>query len=155
MLRQTICVLFASVASICPANAEDSCNRILEHGIYNYFRTSSENASAAQTRSQICTAYSKLQSDITSGGVQASYKVFEGSASFSRQQLESIGSSMCAASSSASSSSANSFVGSTVISPEAVQSWQQCQAQANQNLQFSTQFHESPDGVDSVYRFVV
>jgi hypothetical protein len=129
-----------------PAIADDDCTDLIRHGIYNYFQQSSRSSNYSATQSEICTQYNKLQTERKSGNIGASYGLFSGSASLSAEQLERIGSSMCASSAASAKGDALAEVASTVISPEALAAYQQCKALGNLGLKFESSFNDDDQG---------
>ena len=121
------------------AKAAEECNALLAHGIYDYARSEKIDNSASYLQNEICTTYSKYKSDQAGGNAKASYGLFGGKASYSQQQIESIGSAMCAGSISDASASALLNAASSKISPVAVQAWADCNKQSKE-FRVNTEF---------------
>ena len=77
--RLTVLAMFLCVSQFCPA--QEACSALLEHGIYDHFRQSNVSNSAAQMKSQICEAYSKLQQSSSNVSASGHYGVIGGSVS--------------------------------------------------------------------------
>lgn len=126
--------------------AANECGEILRHGIYDYFRESKQNASASATQNALCTAYNQYQSDKKSVGVSASYGAGRGSASFSAEQIEQIGSSMCSSASASANSDSLLDKASQVISPQAISLYKQCKEQRSIGLVYDTNYTDDDEG---------
>lgn len=119
-----LCFMLLSAAT--SARADQDCNALLRSGIYDYVKSKSSSDSNSIINNQICQSYSKLQQDIKSGSVQASYELASGSASFSAQQLEAVAQQMCKSDYSDTTAANLAQSASAVIDPTAVQAWHAC-----------------------------
>ena len=128
------------------AFAQQECSSLLEHGIYDHLRDSDVRSSASQMKSDICTAYEKMQRDVISGNVKASYGLFDGQASMNRSQLESISQQMCKSDFSQSAAASTAEHSSSVIDPDAVAAWRDCLQLYADGLRVKTSFRESDQG---------
>lgn len=146
-IASTIIVLTAALQlTSTTARAQSECSALLQHGIYDHFRESNISANASQMSSSICQTYQKYQQDVQNGTVSASYGLFDGSASLSRSQVESIGQMMCK--SDLSNQTASSVVtnASDLISVAAVNAWVECQRLSQDGLRATTTFREDDQG---------
>lgn len=73
------------------AQATDACAAVLRQGLFNHFSSSTALGRSQQAKSAICDSYSRYQQDKLSARVAASYGVGSGEASFSKEQMESVG----------------------------------------------------------------
>lgn len=125
------------------ADAADTCNALLQHGIAETIREQSTSKQSALIRKDICDSYSSYQSDVKSGSVKGSYGLASGGASYSGAQIESVGKLMCENNLSDSASSDVFTKSSSTISPAALDAWRTCQEQAKSGLIVNTDFGDN------------
>lgn len=128
------------------AQDTSNCVALLQHGIYDTFRQTSGNVSSAQYKFDLCQAYSKLQSDKAGGSVSAHYALIGGEASYSSDQLQQIGESMCTTTASSNFSQANLDIMQQVVDQAAVDAYKQCVILNSAGLKTNTTIRESDDG---------
>lgn len=134
---------------------QSPCSELIRHGFYDHFRSIYTHTSASQIQSEFCSAYSRYQSDKVAGKASASYKLFGGSVSVSREQLEIIGSLTCSSSSSQSFDATQLTVINDIVSEHAVTAYRECLALNSAGLKTATLFRESDQGqVTVALRFV-
>jgi len=128
---------FLAFTFTAPLHAQDGCVALLRHGIYNTYRSTSGNSSASSARSDFCTAYSQSKQTGHSAGLEASYKVFSGKATYSDQSAEALASSTCSNSFTASQADAMLDTFSQVIDSNAVDAYKTCTAAARGGLMYT------------------
>lgn len=121
------------------------CGELLQHGIYDHFRSVVSNTTSSQIQTEVCSAYNQLQRDIQSGAGQgqAYYSLFSGSVSYSRDQLLIVGQMMCASSNNQAYSDSQLTTVSDTISDAAMTAYRECIALNSAGLKSSTIFRES------------
>jgi hypothetical protein len=119
------------------------CSELLQHGLYDHLRQAVSNTSASQIQSEVCSAYNRLQQDKISGSVSASYKIFNGSASFSREQLEIVGQVTCSSYSGQFYDDSKLTLVSDTISAAAITAYRECIQLNSAGLKSNTIFRES------------
>jgi phage-related tail fiber protein len=118
---------FVVAFTICHSAAgQDQCVALLRHGLYNTYRSTSGNSSLTSAKSDFCNAYSQFKQSGQSASLEASYKVFSGSASYSQQNVESLASQACGSSSSYSQADAALDTLSQVIDGGAIDAYEKC-----------------------------
>ena len=148
MLGRRLSVCFIVLA--CTANfahADDACNALLAHGIYDHFVETGASSSRSAAESGICRAYHQYESDSQHGDASGNYyDVISGNASYTGTQIKSIGDEMCSHSASSAGNENYTNVDRSVISPAAVQAWQQCTS--NTLIATTTTFHDTDQGTE-------
>lgn len=132
---------FAAMADQSP------CSELIRNGIYNHFRSIYTHSSASAIQTEVCSAYSRYLSDKQSGKVGATYKLFGGSVSYSREQIEVVGTLMCSSGSSQSFDSSSLSIVSDTVSEAALMAYRECVGRYSDGLRITTWFRESDEGL--------
>lgn len=145
-------VLATAVLCAVPATGygQDQCSELLRRGIYDYYAEQGASSSASASKKELCRAYEEYKSDTASGRVAATYKIFSGEASVSKESIRSIGESMCDLQSSSFNAQDFSQRNSATISPAAIQAWQACVTQAAMGIAVETSYVDTDQGVTSI-----
>lgn len=130
--------------------SQDQCSELLRRGIYDYYAEQGASSSASASKKEICRAYEEYQRDAAAGRVAASYKLFSGEASLSKESVKSIGESMCDIQTSSFNAQDFSQKNSATISPAAIQAWQACVTQAREGIATQTSYVDTDQGVTSI-----
>lgn len=142
---RSICIFIS--LSLLPdiAMAGDQCVELLKHGLRDYVQVKQGASQASEIRDDICTQYSQARK--AAGGVRAgaSYGLFSGSVSVSWDQLEQIGSMMCASQYAATAAESSLDKMTAIISPEATSAFKACMESNKRGIQYSVQFTEKFD----------
>jgi hypothetical protein len=139
--------LLASVVSPLAQAAEDDCSVLLQHGLYDRLRQTSDAANAAQSTQAFCNAYNSWKQSNAGGDAGLSIPGIGGlSGTYSQAQAEAVASLACGSSSSSSSASQNYALAVDRISPEGVQAWRECVSLTNAGLKSKTTYRESDQG---------
>lgn len=134
------------IVSVVNVSAQESCNALLQQGIYERIREQGSSSNYSQMRSAICTQYNRLQQDKLKGDVKIGYVVDSSTASFSWEQLDVIGQSMCKSDSSDNAAQNIYNIANDRISAGAVSAWQQCMALQRDGLITESTFREDDSG---------
>jgi len=124
------------------ASGQDACVSLLQHGIYDHFREINVHASASEMYSNVCSTYDSYKKDQQSGQVSAQYGLFGGEIQLSRDQIESIGQTMCNIQRNAATASSQLQNARDVISAPAVQAFSDCVALYSDGVRTTTTFRE-------------
>jgi hypothetical protein len=135
---------FAVAATPTALFAQDECGELLRHGIYNRIRTINTASNASEASSQLCSAYNEMHkhSSSSSGSISA-IGYGSGSVSFTRDQLDAIGSYMCTESSSGGTGSKNEEIVRETIDQTLVETYGRCKSQYADGLKVRTTFNEN------------
>ncbi|GEO43633.1 hypothetical protein SAE02_77810 [Skermanella aerolata] len=128
------------------ASAQEHCVAGLRVGLYDHYMSTTSASDNSTIHNQICEAYKKYESDKMGGDVKASYGLFSGSASLSREQVEAIGQSMCQANFSKEASDKLIKTSSSVIAPTAVMAYQRCLELSQKGLRVEIDSREEDRG---------
>lgn len=126
------------------------CAELLRHGIYEHFVQTGRTSSFSETHKEICRAYSEYQSDAKGAGVKASYGLFSGSASYSANQIRSVGDAMCDKGTSITDDATFRNTNSSTISQEAVNAWKSCVAHRDQQIVTAVTFQDTDQGTEGL-----
>jgi hypothetical protein len=132
-------------------SAGESCNALLNLGLYNVTQSSSAADGESMSKSTFCSAdYSKIdESSSQAVAIKASYGLFSGGASgsASSRQIQETQSSVCTSgfSSSAYSNQASDYA--RVVYQGSLDAWNKCQQLANKGLAFEVQPSSTLQGV--------
>lgn len=150
VLRGTALVVTALCMGAPTVYGQDPCSELLRRGIYDYYAEQGASSSASASKNEICRAYQEYKSDVTSGRASATYKLFSGEVSLSRDSVRSIGESMCDLQASSFNAQDFSQRNSATISPAAIQAWQACITQARIGVAVDTSYVDTDQGVTSI-----
>ncbi len=78
-----------------PVSGQETCVPLLRHGLYNTHRTTSGSSNVNTAKSSFCSDYSSFKSTGQAGSLEASFKLFSGSASYSKQSAEAVAQAVC------------------------------------------------------------
>lgn len=147
-----ICFSLFTVPYVQAQEAQAVCSNLLRHGIYDHFRESGDSFSNTAIRNEICESYNQLKSVNQGGNVDVSYKVkvFNGSASFSKDELEVIGRQMCELDSSHVTATNAVEKASSKINVAAVDAWRGCVDSYSRGLRAETVYTEDDTGVKAI-----
>jgi hypothetical protein len=126
MLKATSYAAFAFIMSAAASFSQEHCANALRFGAYDFFRSSTNAAANSTVQNGICDTYNSFRQDIQSGGASASYGMFDGSVTLSRQQVESLGKVMCSSDYSQNAQEQVVSNASSVISPAAMEAYREC-----------------------------
>ncbi|WP_158944628.1 phage tail protein [Granulicella sp. S190] len=136
------CILgLATVSST--AIAQDACVALLRHGIYNTVRSTQQGSSSSTIYNQICSNYSLYKSGQLQANASGSYGLISGSASFSKSDVEAIGSAMCSTGYSDATAANQIENFSSIVSPEGTQAFTACMKNQGEGLIVTTTFDEA------------
>lgn len=155
LVKSTFVIVALSMLVSTVAGAQDNCSALLRHGIYNHFQQLDAASSQSYIRSQLCSAYSEYVRNGRSGGANATYAAFSGSAQFSSDEIRSIGNAMCKDDVSASDARNLARSASRVISETGALAYRDCIAHSAAGLTVATRFSDSGLGsitIDVSYR---
>jgi microcystin-dependent protein len=107
---------------------QDQCVALLRHGMYNTYRSTSGSSTVSGAKSDFCNAYSSFKQSGQSASLEASYKVFSGSASYNQQSVEALASSVCGSNMSHAQANAVLDTLSSVIDSNAIDAYKTCVA---------------------------
>jgi hypothetical protein len=129
----------------CTVGAQDNgnCTALLQHGIYDTFRQTSGNVSSTQYKFDLCQAYNRLQTDKKAASISAHYALAGGEASYSSDQLDQIGQTMCTSTTSNTYSQTDLNVMQQVIDQAGVDAYTQCVKLNSAGLKTNTVIRES------------
>lgn len=128
------------------ALAQEHCASGLRIGAYDYFRSTVASADNTTIHNELCSTYNRYESDKQGGSAKASYKVFSGSASFSREQIEALGTMMCRSDYSDSSADKVRKHASAAISPAAMEAYSRCLELNKKGLKVEISMREDDQG---------
>lgn len=147
-------LLFALIMLVNPyvaSAAGESCNALLNLGLYNVTQSSSASDGQSLTLSSFCSAdYSSSSiSSSQSAAIEASYGMFGGSASGSsgRQEIITKQSQLCTSGFDSNKYSNQASDYSKTVYQGALDAWNKCQALANQGLVFDVQPSSTMQGI--------
>jgi len=141
----TTLMLLALASPSLAVESGDICTNIIQHGIYDYFRSIDVRDNASKMDKAICDKYESLKSSNLSGS--ANVDIFfagGGSASMTKSELEQTAKLICSKESAESSAKAVVDNASRIIDPHAVQAWRDCTTQylISTGLKAKTEFRE-------------
>lgn len=143
--------VFLLLATPVISNAGESCNALLNVGLYNTSISSSSNDAQSLALSTFCSAdYSNSStSNSQSAQIEASYGLFSGGAggTASRQDIITKQSQVCTSGFNSSAYSNRTSSYSRTLYQGALDAWNKCQQIANQGLVFSVQPSSTMQGV--------
>jgi hypothetical protein len=145
-------VVCASVSLITanPSVADSQCNKLLDHGIYDRFRQTSQASSAESIRKDVSDTYNRYQSDKKSGKLEGSYKVVSLDAEFSAEQIDALYKQLITSDRSDRQASSLASTYSDVISSRGLDAWQSCMALYRGNVDADIDYREEPSGSTGV-----
>jgi hypothetical protein len=141
-------LLFLSALLTVPlsARAQDQCAELLKRGIYDHLFESGASSTFSATKNEICRAYNEYLSSGQTAGADAQYGLFNGSVSYSSNQIKSIGEAMCNLSQSTFNASDFAQRNQSIISSAAVSAWESCIQHSNRKIEVETEFHDTDQG---------
>jgi hypothetical protein len=149
MTRKYPLLLLTTILLVTPnAWAQDVCNSLLSHGIYDHLVEIGAASSRASAVNDVCRAYYQEESDALAGKTGGSYGLISGEASFSSAQIKRLGSQMCSHNAADSASSDYTKVDQNLISTAAVNAWQECTR--NTLLATQTDWQDTDQGTTGV-----
>jgi hypothetical protein len=149
MSRKLLLMLISMTTLLPPiVSGQDVCNALLKHGIYDHLVEVGATSSRSAAENDICRAYYQEESDARSGNAGGSYGLISGNASFSSAQIKRLGEQMCQHDAASSANSDYTKVDQTLISPAAVNAWQECTR--NSLLATETSWQDTDQGTVAV-----
>lgn len=137
------CTIFIAVAST--ALAQEHCVSALRYGLYDYFNQTNTAYDRSSFKRDLCDQYEEFKKDTVAGDAKASYGTFDGSVSFSRDQLSSIGKMYCENEQQSAAAGEVAKTSSRYISDAAMESYRQCLELSRKGLRASFSLHPEDD----------
>jgi hypothetical protein len=126
--------------------AQEICNSLLQHGIYELAREVTSDSSSSLVRSEFSRMYDEYNRDVVAGRVKASYGGFGGKASFSSEQIRAIGEALFESNYSAQQAQSDQELFRQTINITAVDAWRDCTKQYADDLRVKTDYGPNLDG---------
>jgi hypothetical protein len=111
-----------------PALAQDNCQALLRHGIYDYTNQQSGLYSSSSFSSSFCDRLSTIRSSSSSMAAGGSYMGFGADASFSQQDLDALDQAMCSSDNGSSSLINKDALARKVLSSAGLDAYSKCVA---------------------------
>jgi hypothetical protein len=127
-------------------HTQEICNSLLQHGIYELAREVTSDSSSSVVRSEFSRMYEEYKRDKTSGGAKAEFLGFGGKASFSAEQIRSIGEALFESNYSAQQAQSDQDIFRQTINVTAVEAWRECTTQFADGLRTETDYGPNLDG---------
>jgi hypothetical protein len=135
-------VIFSFFCSVAVTNADD-CTALLQHGIYDTYRSANLGAKAQDIRNHLCTSNSSTNSNSTNATLNVNAIGYgNGGATYSASQTQAIYNAMCSDGSSISSDTQTANTYTQIIDRTAVAAWQQCVSLSQEGLHVKTTYSE-------------
>jgi Phage Tail Collar Domain len=123
--------------------AQDKCVALLRYGINNTVRSEQAGSSASTAYSQICSSYNSYKSGTLHADASGKYGVISGQASFTKNEIESIGQAMCSTSYNDAQAKNQTSNFSSVVSPAGLDAFRDCVHATEHGLALSIDFDEA------------
>lgn len=154
-MKIKLLLLLIAALAVEAASAQESCNALLRHGIFDRVRETAEISNNSTIQSAFCANYSKYKSDKLAGSGEADYGfgLFGASARLNKEQIESIGQVLCG--SDFSDTAAQSLINksSALVSAPAIDAWQECQRLHAHGLKVETSVNDEVTNVGVTIRY--
>lgn len=108
------------------AVADDTCNALLGHGIYNFIQSRTTRVLSRQEFSNACEQMKSAKASGMAASLSATYEAVGGSGAYSQDKYESLEKAYCATSSLSTFDLNNEESFKQVVSPDALKAWVAC-----------------------------